>query len=180
VGPFPFSISRNPSYVNVNDRYRLVATLYDANRQVVAYTTVDINSPVSSSPVSYDLRLQSPQSGSPIFNSSYGYYYPEQNIIYDTFRQYLGRDPSASEAQAWQQQLALGLTPLSELKAEVIASPAFYDRVGNNPDQFIKLMIESTTKQQAPFDRVQYWRARLDSYGGDRLRLAREYVQSPS
>jgi len=180
VGPFPFSISRNPSYVNVNDRYRLVATLYDANRQVVAYTTVDINSPASSSPVSYDLRLQSPQSGSPIFNSSYGYYYPEQNIIYDTFRQYLGRDPSASEAQAWQQQLALGMTPLSELKAEVIASPAFYDRVGNNPDQFIKLMIESTTKQQAPFDRVQYWRARLDSYGGDRLSLAREYVQSPS
>lgn len=180
MGPFPFSLTSNSTYFNGSDRFRIVATLYDVNRQVAAYATLDIGAPALGSTVNYDLRLQSSSpTGSPIFNNSYGYFYPDQNIVYQIFRQYLSRDPSASEAQAWQQQLANGSTTQAELRADVIASPAFYDRVGNNPDQFIKLMIESTTKQQAPLDRVQYWRARLDVYGGDRLSLAREYALSP-
>lgn len=177
-GPFPFSIYTNPSYLNVTDRYRLVATLYDVNRQVIAYSTLDIAAPVAGNSANYDLRLQSTPTSVPNYGASYGYYYPSQNAVYDTFRQYLNRDPSASEAQAWQQQLAYGSSNITEMKAEIIASPAFYDRVGNNPDQFIKLMIESTTRSAAPFEKIQYWRSRLDAYGGDRINTAREYVQS--
>lgn len=177
-GPFPFSIYTNPSYLNPSDRYRLVATLYDVNRQVVAYSTLDIGAPIAGNTANYDLRLQPAQASVPNYAASYGYYYPSQNVVYDAFRQYLNRDPSASEAQAWQQQLAYGSSNTTEMKAEIIASPAFYDRVGNNPDQFIKLMIESTTRAAASLERVQYWRSRLDAFGGDRLNVAREYIQS--
>ncbi|MFN8741379.1 MAG: hypothetical protein ACK5YR_15755 [Pirellula sp.] len=62
------------------------------------------------------------------------------------------------------------------MKAEILASPSFYDRVGNNPDQFIRLMIESSNQFIAPLDAIQFWRVRLDQLNGDRLTLAREYV----
>jgi hypothetical protein len=35
-GPFPFSIYTNLTYVNSAERYRLVSSHYDANRQVIA------------------------------------------------------------------------------------------------------------------------------------------------
>lgn len=177
-GPFPFSIYTNSSYMNPQDSYRLIATLYDSNRQVIAYGTQDIGVPLAGGFASYDLRLQSMNMNLPNQVTSYGYYYPSQNEITEAFRQYLSREPSASESQAWQQQMATSATSLTEMKAEIIASPAFYDRVGNNPDQFVKLMIESTTRSIAPLDRMQYWRNRLAQLNGDRLTLAREYIAS--
>jgi hypothetical protein len=65
------------------------------------------------------------------------------------------------------QQLATNSISLQEIKAEILADASFYDRVGNNPDQFI-----------APLDAIQFWRVRLDQLNGDRLILARGYVQS--
>ncbi len=179
-GPFPFSIYTNSSYMNPQDSYRLVATLYDSNRQVIAYGTQDIGVPFAGGFASYDIRLQGMNMSLPNQVTSFGYYYPSQNEITEAFRQYLSREPSASESQAWQQQMATSATSLTEMKAEIIASPAFYDRVGNNPDQFVKLMIESTTRSIAPLDRMQYWRNRLAQLNGDRLTLAREYIASGS
>ena len=177
-GPFSFSIYTNPTYVNSADRYRLVATLYDSNRQVVAYGTLDIASPASAPGAVYDLRLSQIASSLPSYLPSYGSYYPNQNLVIEAFRRYLNREPSVSELQAWLQQLATNSITLQEMKAEILASPSFYDRVGNNPDQFIRLMIESSNQFIAPLDAIQFWRVRLDQLNGDRLTLAREYVQS--
>jgi hypothetical protein len=177
-GPFPFSIYANPTYVNSADRYRLVASLYDANRQVIAYGTLDIVSPASAPGAVYDLRLSPTASSLPGNLPSYGSYYPNQNLVIEAFRRYLNREPSVSELQAWLQQLATNTISLQEMKAEILASPSFYDRVGNNPDQFIRLMIESSSQFIAPLDAIQFWRVRLDQLNGDRLTLAREYVQS--
>ena len=177
-GPFPFSIYANPTYVNSSDRYRLVASLYDANRQVIAYGTLDIVSPTSAPGAVYDLRLSPTASSLPSYLPSYGSYYPNQNLVNEAFRRYLNREPSVSELQAWLQQLATNSISLQEMKAEILASPSFYDRVGNNPDQFIRLMIESSSQFIAPLDALQFWRVRLDQLNGDRLTLAREYIQS--
>ena len=66
----------------------------------------------------------------------------------------------------------------SEVKAELLASPAFYDRAGNVPDLFVQRMIETVSGQPARIDQIQYWRSRLDSYGGMRLAVAREYLRT--
>ncbi len=155
-----------------------MASLYDANRQVIAYGTLDIVSPASAPGAVYDLRLSPTASSLPSYLPSYGSYYPNQNLVNDAFRRYLNREPSVSELQAWLQQLATNSISLQEMKAEILASPSFYDRVGNNPDQFIRLMIESSSQFIAPLDAIQFWRVRLDQLNGDRLTLAREYVQS--
>ncbi|MCU0706700.1 MAG: PDZ domain-containing protein, partial [Pirellula sp.] len=185
-GPFPFTISFNAKYANAGDLYRLTATYYNVYRQIVAFANLDIPAPVPGTMVSYDLNLEqsaisstvgSVVAGSiPVSNSYAGYYTPQQNVVDDTFRQLLGRNPSASEAQAWYQQMASGAMSVNELKAELLASPAFYDRAGDNPDVFVQQMIEMTTRLPAGRDELQYWRSRLASLGGNRLELCREYM----
>jgi hypothetical protein len=195
-GPFPFTISFNAKYANAGDQYRLTATYYNVYRQIVAFANLDIPAPVPGTMVSYDLNLEQsaisnpvvsvpvgsiavgsiPVSNIPVSNSYAGYYTPQQNIVDDAFRQLLGRNPSASEAQAWYQQMASGALSVNELKAELLASPAFYDRAGDNPDVFVQQMIEMTTRLPAGRDELQYWRSRLAALGGNRLELCREYM----
>ena len=179
-GPFNYSIRYDPQYVSPLDRYRLVATLYDANRSVVAFATQDIAAPTSGTQVAYNLRLQGPA----LYNgggfNTVSYYPPDMTKMVQAFRQYLGRDPSLSESQAWSNQMATGTMNISEMKAELLASTAFYDRAGNSPDLFVQRMIEAVTGQQARFDQIQNWRARLNYYGGMRLPIAREFLTSVS
>jgi hypothetical protein len=111
---------------------------------------------------------------------AFGTYYPNQNSVTEVFQQLLGRAPSVSEAQVWAQQLASGSITLSEMRAQVLASPAFYDRAGNNPDLFIQQMIVAITRQPAPVQQVQSWRSRLDFFAGNRLMLSREFLRGYS
>jgi uncharacterized lipoprotein YbaY len=175
-GPFPFQIVCDPRYIYPTDRYRLAATLYDASQRVVSYTTLDIAPPVNGMTVAYELRLPTNQTSVPVIVSSYGNYYANTDAVQSVFRRYLNRGPTATESQVWQQQLASGQLTLDEMKAEVISSPAFYDRSGNNPERFIQQMIETTTQLPAPPDQLQYWTNRLFTLGNDRLLLAREYI----
>lgn len=179
-GPFAYSIRYDPQYITPTDRYRLVATLYDANRMVVGYAAQDISAPLPGTQLAYNLHLQSPTLyGSGTVNTV-TYAPPDMTILYQTFRQYMGRDPSLSEAQAWSSQLARGTITVSEMKAEILASVGFYDRSGNNPDLFIQHMIEVVTGQQARFDQIQAWQVRMGYYGGMRLPIAREFLTSVS
>jgi hypothetical protein len=179
-GPFPFTIFFDPRYVVAQDRYRLIATLYNPYQQVAAYTTFDLPESWMGAARTYDLRLQSAQIYSSSMTPSYGNYYPNQNAILEAFQQFLARSPSASESQVWSQQLASGMTSLAEMKAQLLASPAFYDRAGNNPDLFVQQMIVAVTRLPAPPEQVQAWRSRLDTYGGNRLMVTREFMRGYS
>ncbi len=179
-GPYQFAIRFDPQFIYPTDRYRLVATLYDGFQQVLASTAQDIAAPVAGVQTTYNLRLQSMPAYGIAGGSVVGYYPPDMNMFYSLFRQYIGREPTISESQAWASQLASGTVSSSEVKAELLASPAFYDRAGNVPDLFVQRMIETVSGQSARFDQIQYWRARLDSYGGMRLAVAREYLRTVS
>ena len=178
AGPFPFTIRFDPQYVSPTDRYRLIATFYDANRVAIAYGTQDINAPVPGTQSNYNLRLQGPSYVVSGTANAIGYYPSNTSVLNQAFRQILGRDPSMSEAQAWGNQFAVGSTSVSELKAELLASVAFYDRAGNSPDLFIQRMIEVVTGQPARIDQIRGLRFRLDSYRGMRLPVAREFLAS--
>jgi hypothetical protein len=179
-GPYQYSIRFDPQFIYPTDRYRLVATLYDSLQQVIGYTAQDILAPTAGAQTTYNLRLQNRQAFAPGGVNVVGYYPPDMSTLTQLFRQFIGRDPSISEAQAWSSQLATRTMSLNEVKAELIASPAFYDRAGNNPDLFIQRMIESVTGQPGRYDQIQFWRSRLDSYGGMRLAVAREYIATIS
>jgi hypothetical protein len=173
-GPYQYAVRFDPQFIYPGDRYRLVATLYDGFQQALASVAQDIATPVAGVQTAYNLRLQS--SYPSIGGGVVGYYPPNMTMFYQVFREFIGREPTISESQAWATQLAAGTVTNAEVKAELLASPAFYDRAGNVPDFFIQRMIETASRQPARVDQIQYWRGRLDSYGGMRLAVAREYL----
>lgn len=179
-GPYTFAITFDPRFVAPNDRYRLVATLYNSYQQIVGYTSFDIPVPLTGATQSYDLRLQATPNYTSTMVPAFGTYYPNQNSVTEVFQQFLGRAPSVSEAQVWTQQLASGSISVSEMRAQVLASPAFYDRAGNNPNLFIQQMIVAVTRQPASVQQVQSWRSRLDFFAGNRLMLTREFLRGYS
>ena len=140
----------------------------------------EIAAPTPGVQTTYNIRLTSRQTYA--FGGQAGMvgYSQESNVFYPLFRQYIGREPTVLEAQAWASQLASGMVPSNEVKAELLASPAFYDRAGNQPDLFVQLMIETASGLPARPDQVQYWRSRLDATNGMRLAVAREYLATVS
>lgn len=177
TGPVAFSIPYNAGLISIADRYRLVATYFDSYRQVVSSGSLEIGSLNPGVSTSYSLRLPAAPTMIP-YGSAYGVYSSSPNMISNAFRQYLNREPSFGESQAWTQQMAAGILNEKELRAEILASPAFYDRAGNDPELFIKQMIETNSHLPATYEQIQYWTTRLGLYGGNRLQVCREFVNS--
>lgn len=175
--PSTFAIPYDARLISPTDRYRLVATYFDNNRQVVSSGSLDIGSLTPGIANTYILRLPAASTMIP-YNSAYGMYSTNPNVISEAFRQYMGREPSFGESQAWMQQMANGNLSEKELKAEIVASPAFYDRAGNDSELFIKQMIEASTRLPATYEQIQYWNTRLAFYAGNRLQVSREYMNS--
>ncbi|MFN9917805.1 MAG: PDZ domain-containing protein, partial [Pirellulaceae bacterium] len=105
TGPFAFSIPYDVRLNSQADQYRLVATYFDSNRQMISSSSLDIGVLNPAVPNSYSLRLLATPASAP-YSSAYGVYSPNPNMINDAFRQYLGREPSISESQAWTQQIS--------------------------------------------------------------------------
>lgn len=179
-GPFLYNIRFDPQSIYFNDRFRLVATLFDGYQQVIGYGVQEIAAPTPGVQTTYNIQLASRQTYA--FGGQTGMvgYPQESNTFYPLFRQYIGREPTVLETQAWASQLASGMVPSNEVKAELLASPAFYDRAGNQPDLFVQRMIETASGLPARPDQVQYWRSRLDATNGMRLVVAREYLATIS
>ncbi|MBM3966226.1 MAG: hypothetical protein FJ308_14360 [Planctomycetes bacterium] len=144
---------------------------------MISTSSLDIGGLNPTVPATYSLRLYAnPNVVS--YTSAYGAYSSNPNMINDIFRQYLGREPSISEAQAWAQTISNMHPSEKDVMADILAIPAFYDRAGNDEVLFIEQMIESNTRSPATYEQIQYWSARLGFYGGNRLLLTREYVYS--
>jgi hypothetical protein len=151
--------------------------VFDVNRQVIASASQDLPALTPGTRVVQNISVQRPvYSTVSTVNTSYGYYYPDANAISQNFQLFLGREPSLSESQAWLRQLSSGMSTVTDMKAELLASTAFYDRAGNNPDLFIQRMIEIVTRMPASYAQIQTWRARLNFYGSQRLPVAREFI----
>lgn len=179
-GPFLYNIRFDSQSVYATDRYRLVATLFDGFQQVIGYGVQEIAAPTPGVQTTYNIRLMSRQTYAVGGQTGWFGYPQESNAFYPLFRQYIGREPTVLEAQAWASQLASGMVPSNEVKAELLASPAFYDRAGNQPDFLVQRMIETVSGLPAQPDQVQYWRSRLDATNGMRLVVAREYLATVS
>jgi hypothetical protein len=77
---------------------------------------------------------------------------------------------------AWSSYLAQG-NSVDDLKAKILGSPNFYDRVGNNPTVFVQSMIQLLTNRQPTPQEVSAWTRRLNEYQGQREELVREFIQ---
>jgi hypothetical protein len=84
--------------------------------------------------------------------------------------------PSSTEQVAWSQFLAQGNSVI-DLKAKIIGSPAYFDRLGNNQQLFIQTMIRTFSGREATANELSAWLGRLQQYQGNREQVAREFLQ---
>jgi hypothetical protein len=102
--------------------------------------------------------------------------YPsDPNFLNQIYSDLLGRLPSAKEQVAWGQYLAQG-NSINDLKAKILGSPNFYDRVGNNPQIFIQTMIEKLKGQPATPQEIAAWLNRLQQFQGQRESVVSEFL----
>ncbi len=177
-GPYSFEMNYDPRYINPNDQYRLNATITDANGQPIYALRQPIPVPPTGLPNNIRLELESfrdlqMSNGGNVVQASYP---GDPNIVNQVFQQLLGKIPSAKEQVAWSSYLAQG-NSLNDLKAKIISSPNYYDRMGNVPSVFIQSMIETLKGKQASAQEIAAWTNRLQQYNGQREELVREFIQ---
>ncbi len=179
TGPFGFEMHYDPRFIEARDQYRLSAFISDSRGQMIyglrqALAVSPANMP---SNIRLDLEslrdLQVGSSGG-VITASYG---ADPNLLNEIYMQLLNRQPNAKEQIAWSQYLSQG-NSINDLKAKILGSPNFYDRVGQNPQLFIQTMIPLLKKGQfASPQEVQAWLNRLQQYQGQREEVVREFLQ---
>ncbi len=176
-GPYSFQMNYDPRYINPNDQYRLNATITDANGQPIYALRQSVPMPVGGFPTNLRLDLESIRdlqmsNAGGVVQASYP---GDPSIINQVFQELLGKIPSAKEQVAWSAYLAQG-NSLNDLKAKIISSPNYYDRMGNNPSVFVQSMIQALKRQPASSQEVVAWTNRLQQFNGDREALVREFI----
>jgi uncharacterized lipoprotein YbaY len=180
-GPFPFDIQYDPAYVDARDRYQLNATITDSTGRPLYGLRQPIAIPTGGLPQNTLLALdnarmlqslgQQPVGGA--VTSGFG---QDPAVLNQVFQQILGRLPSSTEQVAWSQFLAQGNSVI-DLQAKIIGSPAYFDRLGNNPQRFIQSMIRTFSGREATANELNAWLGRLQQYQGNREQVAREFLQ---
>ena len=178
-GPYNFEMHYDPRYIYPGDQYRLNASITDATGRMMYALPQPLNVPPTGLPSNLRLDLQSLRdlqvnngSGG-VIQASYPGDLNQLNLV---FQQLLGRVPSAKEQVAWSSYLMQG-NSMNDLKAKLLGSANFYDRVGNNPTVFIQSMIQVLKGKPATNEEIVAWSNRLQQYQGQREELVREFMQ---
>jgi len=180
TGPFPFEIQYDPAYIDTRDRYQLNALITDSAGRTLYALRQPIPIPTGGLPPNTliavenirDLKVVGQLPGGTV-TSSYG---QDPALLAQIFQQILGRPPSTKEQVAWSGYLAQG-NSVMDLKSKIIGSPSYYDRLGNNPLQFIQTMIQTFKGQNASPTEVNAWLSQLQQYQGNREQVARAFLQ---
>ncbi|MDZ4851741.1 MAG: YbaY family lipoprotein [Pirellulaceae bacterium] len=177
-GPYNFELNYDPRFIDPRDQYRLNASITNASRQPLYALRQPIAVPSSGMPSNIRLDLESMRDlqmsgGGGVIQASYP---ADPSLLNQVFQQLLGRMPSAKEEVAWSSYLAQG-NSIDDLKAKIIGSPNYYDRMGNNPSLFVQSMIQIIKGEPATSQEIAAWTNRLQQYQGQREALVREFIQ---
>lgn len=95
------------------------------------------------------------------------------------YQEYLQRAPEAFESQQLADALQQGLSA-DQLHANFISGDAIYQRYGNDNTSWLRGIFLALNNRQPTPAELQYWLNRLAQYGGDRRRLAEEFIRTYS
>ena len=181
TGPFAFEIQYDPAYVDARDRYQLNATITDSTGRPLYGLRQPIAIPTGGLPANTLLALDNARTLQSLGQQQVGGsvtsgFGQDPGILNQVFQQILGRLPSSTEQVAWSQFLAQGNSVI-DLRAKIIGSPAYFDRLGNNPQLFIQTMIRTFKGGEATANELNAWLGRLQQFQGNREQVAREFLQ---
>jgi hypothetical protein len=183
-GPFNFTLNIDPTSVVPTDKYQLETRIDDTrSTQYYSLVDVDINRVLSGNAGYLSINVE-PYQQWLARNANNGQVvsvgYSGANLTSDvttTFQSIIGRLPTSSELSGWSSFLLEG-NSLNEMKIRLLSHQTFYDRVGNDPTQFVIQMIRILSNRQPTNDEISRWTTRLVQLQGYREAVVREYLNS--
>lgn len=169
-GPYPFELHYDPRYIDPRDQYELTATITSPNGQLLYSLPQPISMNQQSLPPNVSLTLEGVGS---VIQASYP---GDPNQLNQVFQQLLGRYPSAKEQVAWSSYLSQG-NSIADLRAKILGSPNYYDRLGNDPQRYVQSVYEAILARNISQAELVAWTNRLQQLQGQRELLVRELIQ---
>ncbi|MGE0376193.1 MAG: YbaY family lipoprotein [Planctomycetaceae bacterium] len=174
--PIPFVLDFDPSLIDPRREYAVHATVVADNRTY--YQTRNPYRVITAGyPRVVDLRLYSTSSG---YEGGFADNRDQQvEQIVQWFREYLNRDIRASERQVYTSDIDRGKS-LDEIRAQLLGTPDFYVRSGNDDEAYVRRLYEVVLNRQPTQQEVTAWLRQLESRNGIRTDVAREFLSAVS
>jgi hypothetical protein len=100
---------------------------------------------------------------------------PNAVLVESWYQRYLGRSADQSGLAAFSGMLARGV-PAEDVQAGILASDEFWRNCGGRPAAFVVALYQAVLNRQPNRQEAAGWLRRASTLGGDRGRLAQEFV----
>ncbi len=102
---------------------------------------------------------------------------PYVELVASWYNRFLGRYPDAAGMANWVNQLRNGASE-GDVQAAMLASPEFWTERGGTPPGFVTGLYQTVLGRTPNPQEVQGWLTRFNADGGNRLAVAREFMQA--
>lgn len=183
TGPFRFDLNYDPRFIHYDEEHVLQAFVESGNQRLVGITLVNLNPNRGINNISLALTQPSVQTASGSIGSgstqvlSPQYSYDGRQQIETTFRRFLLREPNDMELVGWQNALNRGTT-IEQMTEKVLASPQFYDLMGQNPERFISQMFQLILQRNPTQQELNQYLQLYQQSGGARPYMVSQFMAS--
>jgi uncharacterized lipoprotein YbaY len=178
----PFEIAYDPTFIAAGDVYQLRARITSAGR--VIFDTIQPVRVLGNNPTdNVQIAVAAIQptnlanNSLPVIAAGYGGNDPLLAQYRQTYRRYLGRDPSDIEIAAFSVSPTASLD-LEALPINLMASQQYYDAVGNNDNIWITSVFQKIIGRPPTPQESAQWLQYFGELRGSRVELLRQLVRS--
>jgi uncharacterized lipoprotein YbaY len=170
--PIAFSIAIDKSQIYADHKYAVDAYLVDRGQIVLQSAAAVPVNPLASTGV-IQLNLVKVGANVPPSNT---YAVGQLDQINQWYKQYLRRDASPQELNAWQSYLQAGKSP-QDIQAYILGSSEYFDRMGNQRDPYLAALYQTLLGRQPTATEMQQFVTQYQQYGGARTDFVRDVMR---
>ncbi len=171
--PIPFTIEYDPLDVDTRRTYVISATISSNNRVLYATTQsfpVNINAPGQTVAVAVDPAAQNTQTAAADRLQEI-----EQQIT-QWYQDYYGRPPRPHELPVWTAQVVERGRSLDDVQAELLTTEVMFNQCDRDKVRYIEMLSQQLIGRKPTQEELDYWLAKYDLSGGQRLDVARAFL----
>ena len=170
--PIPFSIAVDRTQIYPDHKYAVDAYLVDKGVFVLQSSAALPVNPLAST-AALQVNLVKVGANVPPSNT---YAVGQLDQINQWYKQYLRRDASPQELNAWQSYLQAGKSP-QDIQAYILGSSEYFDRMGNQRDPYLAALYQTLLGRQPTAAEMQQFVTQYQQYGGSRTDFVRDVMR---
>lgn len=170
--PIPFSIAIDRTQIYPDHKYAVDAYLVDRGQIVLQSAAAVPVSPLANA-ATIQVNLVKVGGSTPPSNT---FAVGQLDQINQWYKQYLRRDASPQELNAWQSYLQAGKSP-QDIQAYILGSSEYFDRMGNQRDPYLAALYQTLLGRQPTAAEMQQFVTQYQQYGGARTDFVRDVMR---